>query len=253
MKGLAETHVSNWTAQAGVARPAQITMRCGHCGAVAVFTVERAAFSDGSPTWSGSADCPSCRAPSHFFAVCRPWAGLPEQPHLEALYVHPDPADERPPVPGLAHAPVELQQAYLEALETFNSRAPVSAVLNQCRQTVEAIAIAASPAEVVRRNTSLAGLLHDLPKSVNLGAPILDIATALRAAGNIGSHYQPGRKLPPEMREQMMDLLDAMLDYLFVIPRRVEAAREAVEQARAPTEVPEMAPEPQREKSGSGR
>ncbi|MHA0035365.1 DUF4145 domain-containing protein [Deinococcus sp. PESE-13] len=143
------------------------------------------------------------------------------------VYADPAPKHEREPVAGLEFvSSADLRFAYQDALDTFNSGAPAAAVLNQCRQALEAIAQSALPDD--KRGGPLAAQLRELPNAVDLGRPFLDMAEAVRHAGNMGSHFRAGRRIPQEFRVEMMDMLDQLVEYLCILPQQVSETRKRI-------------------------
>lgn len=217
--------VTSWAANNNFVTPSGVRMRCGHCKVHGLFLFKFVAQTSDLLSWCATSECPACSKTTRFFAIV-PLSSNVNNPET-ILYADPAPSFERLPINGVDLAPEELQTAYYDALETFNSSAPNSAVLNQCRQALEAIALAAVPNS---KSKSLANLLNELPANVDLGRPFLDIAAALRHAGNMGSHYKVGRRIPDELRGEMMDMLDQLLEYLFIIPKQVSETRQRISQ-----------------------
>lgn len=223
MKPIPNHLVTSWSESGGYVVPQAARVRCGHCKVQGIFTMKNVAKTQDLLTCSSTSNCPSCNKIVRFFSVVTPSNDVRKPDTV--VYVHPEPDFERLPINGSDVVPEDLQAAYLDALSTYNSSAPTSAVLNQCRQALEAIVIAAMPSSEYK---PLARLLNELPANVDLGQPILDIAAALRHAGNMGSHYKAGRKIPTELRDEMMDMLDQMLEYLFIIPTQVRDTRQRI-------------------------
>jgi hypothetical protein len=72
------------------------------------------------------------------------------------------------------------------------------------------------------RPLSLATLFERLATSRDLAQPIKNVGDVLREGGNLASHFEEGVEITPELATEVLDLLDSMMEYLFVIPRRVD-------------------------------
>ena len=69
----------------------------------------------------------------------------------------------------------------------------------------------------------LAQQIERLPECAELAKPIVTLAHSLRDGGNLGAHFDLERAPNEEVATLMVELLDDLLEYLFVLPRRIEA------------------------------
>jgi hypothetical protein len=61
-----------------------------------------------------------------------------------------------------------------------------------------------------------------LPEHIDLQEPIMKIADTIRRGRNIGAHFDAEKEPDQETTEMMLDLLDYLIEYLFVLPERIE-------------------------------
>ena len=81
----------------------------------------------------------------------------------------------------------------------------------------------------VGARSGLAELLQRLAETVDLAKPINDVSRVLKDGGNVASHFDAAKDVTHEMAAEMLDLLDALLDYLILTPQAVERLRERLE------------------------
>ncbi|THF84999.1 DUF4145 domain-containing protein [Deinococcus sp. KSM4-11] len=223
MQPIPNSSVMAWTANGAHVIPNGVRMRCGHCKDASVFTFDSIGTTKKFETWTATSKCASCGNLTRFFAV------VPESKDVNMpgtiIYAYPTPDSVRPPVKGIELIAEDLRAAYIDTLETFNSKAPNSAVLNQCRQMLEALVYTYNGGE---KSKGLYAAIKGLPDIIDLEKPFLDIADAIRHAGNVGPHYKAGRKIPNEIRSEMMDMLDQLLEFLYIIPHQVKDTRQII-------------------------
>lgn len=66
----------------------------------------------------------------------------------------------------------------------------------------------------------LANLLQQLAEEIDLAQPLRELADALREGRNIGAHFDEIDPTP-EMAEKMLDLLDVIVEYLYLLPSQI--------------------------------
>ncbi len=53
----------------------------------------------------------------------------------------------------------------------------------------------------------------------------MGIADVVRFVGNMGSHYGTDKAIKDALREVMMDMLDQLIEYIFIIPEQVDKTK----------------------------
>ena len=99
-------------------------------------------------------------------------------------------------------------------------------------------------------------LLNDLKEKVDLTKPLTSLADALREGGNLGAHFDDLEGEPDEAAaSQMLDFPDYLMDYLYVVPAKVESSRNMIgRQSEGATATPaDRAQDSNRGKSQSGQ
>jgi hypothetical protein len=174
--------------------------------------------------------CPGCREMVRFFIINA--GSAQEGDWTGELWMHPSPSARRAK-PVFDLLPPDLVGTYHDAIESYHSGIWRGAI-GQARVVLEGVVktllsdIEGSP---VDPRVSLAQLFDRLADKKDLATPIKDVSQVMRAGGNIASHFEAGREISTEMATEMLDLLDAFLDYLLLLPEQVERLRKRLEQA----------------------
>ena len=161
--------------------PSAVPLICPHCSERVIFSLNSQLGSpkNGTPTQS---ECPNC------LNIVRFWiTDEPDRDRRGWLFVHPDP-QVKEPIAGLDDVgiPKPLVDAYRESVAALNARLWPSAAVN-ARRTLEGLTklLMGNPSD--RR--PLAQLLRELPNTVNISAPILEVADLVKDGGNLGAHF----------------------------------------------------------------
>jgi len=209
----------------GISLPASVDWNCPHCGRIVNFKMNWSVSQNQFPLFCHSV-CSGCRKESTFIYV-----GFRESnksPKEGELFIHPEPKT-RKPLPGISdseHFNSGLKEAYDSAINVFNIREwTATAVL--CRRLLEGISLQILPAD--KKNLPLAKQLQELPNHINLQKPLMTLADALRKGGNIGAHFDL-EKIPDEnIAILMMDLLDYLIEYIYILPNRINELHQKIE------------------------
>lgn len=132
----------------------------------------------------------------------------------------------RQPVPGLADAGTiddALRRVYRSAISSFNAEQWVAAAVLS-RQALEAIAESLVPES--GREESLAGQLVAILDHHDFEQPILDLANTLRRSRGLEAHLDGSMETDVGLATTMLDLVDCLIEYLFVLPDRIRVLGE---------------------------
>lgn len=170
--------------------------------------------------------CPSCGGKVRFVY----FGSMKEPFDLEKgeLYSFPD-TSARMPLKGVSqndNLSDPLKRAYFSAINVYNT-GEWSATATLCRKVLEGITHTLVPNG--KANESLATRLQSLPGNVDFNKPVMTIADAIRKGGNLGAHFDLEREPDQEVTTLMIDLLDYLIEYLFVLPYRIELLHDKIE------------------------
>lgn len=209
-----------------VAYPSAWTVVCPHCqhkyGFQAPEKINRQVALFGQPM---SIVCPGCRKKARFLildpsdAKGEGWTG--------ELWMHPKPRYRQPlPVEGIFST--SLAADYRDALRSFEHGLWRPAA-QSARVVLEGVVRSLLGTNDLDSRATLHGRLKELSAHVDLAQPVNDVGDVLRDGGNLASHFEEGRSVSPQLAEEMLDLLDAFIEYLILLPQRVESLKQHLE------------------------
>lgn len=219
MKRIPRERIANADVFDGVEQASVVDTACPRCGRWVSL----------QPNWKyqgardglnyGFARCPACERRSAFILLTVDWHNG-EDGALSAHYIAPAPS-AREPIPGFSQIPgipSTLADAYTSSVNVFNFGEWPSATV-ACRRVLEGIAKTTLPSS--EQGKRLYQQIEELPKHVDFAKMFKDLAHQLRDGGNLGAHFDMTRTPTPEVAEMMLDLLDNLIEYLFVLPHRI--------------------------------
>ena len=210
--------IRQWQIESGVRSPLSISAVCPHCA-------EQVTFSLGS-RWSdaprravaATSRCPACIELVQFWAVRREQTPKDGDDNPAAVYMYP-PATNYYACPELASdIPEALQRAFVATVNAFNSHNYTATAV--CgRRTLEGIFKYRVPAD--KRSATLANLIDIVSSDAALAEPLTALSHAIRSGGNIGAHFDPDREPNEVIARQMVELIDYLISYLYVLPNKI--------------------------------
>jgi hypothetical protein len=118
---------------------------------------------------------------------------------------------------SLTNIPSVIQKEYEATLKVRNISSNACAVL--ARRTLEAI-FAHEKAE----GRTLADKVNNLIKSDRIPPLVADLANMGRQIGNLGAHFDKEEVTEADVAA-MLDFLETILEYLYVLPAKVDTVR----------------------------
>lgn len=203
--------------------PVAVKLDCAKCGDTVAMTPNGHWYRPIVGLYAATYSCPSCQADCKLlFTTGQSDSGWqPEMDSSLSLYQHPAPRYTKSINPDFLNeifVPKRIGKAYQEALVVLQTSHTASAV--HSRRTLEGIAkhfVPDSPRD------NLAKLLEQLPTKHDLGQPIMKIADALRAGGNLAAHFDSDEDVTAETAEAMLELLEDLIEFLFVLPHKIDS------------------------------
>jgi len=217
MYRLPESAVRQWKMENGRAVARALATVCPQCREMVTFT----------PAWDANRtqgmpfpmQCPSCEQQSTLIRLGE------EKRHTVRLFID---ADEpaRTPVAGIDDVPLDilperLRGAYQSALNVLAiGEAEATAVT--CRRVLEGITARILSDESAKRKTLALRIKALANEHEKLAAPLIELSEALRTSGNLGAHFDENGD-PPTIEDaaMMVDLLDYLFTYLYVVPQQI--------------------------------
>lgn len=206
--------------------PAAVSSVCGCCGELVSFTLEGHQSLGGTKVSGATGKCPSCDEDSAFIFLL----DTDSNGNLEwtDVFVTPIPEEvDRAPVKGHDQLPEPVQRAYKASLDCYNARV-WPAVAATARRVLEAVTKTELDEE--NRKKALFKQLEELTNNRDLLAPLKKLTHQIRQGGNIGAHFDEEKEPDQRTAAAMLDLLEYMLEYLYVLPSQIDDLEKRLEQ-----------------------
>ena len=217
MRQIPLSTVKKWQESNGKHLPSSISACCPKCDALAIFSLKSHTPSH-SVFWTASSQCPGC-GDNVLFLIVNPGAAK-ESPHtVEELLIYPSPSSWRQPIPLTDNVPEPLKRSFESTISSYNSKNYVATVVG-CRRTLEAIFKYRSKSN--NKKISLVNLIEEVKNSEDLAQPLNTISDLIREGGNLGAHFDEKLEPDQDMSRHMVELLEYLISYLYVLPSRIE-------------------------------
>ena len=213
--------VARWGQTAGYRVPNCVDTICPFCGRPMSFSLNEWRDARNVNSLYMASRCSACNKSANFLWTRCKKEGT-TQNDMSGFYMWPVPKLIRQPISGLdatSAFPEKLGRAYASAIRTFNVRECIGSTV-LCGRLLEGLLKELLPENSEHRN--IADGLKQLPKHVKLYEPLLKLADGIRKGRNIGAHFDPEKEPDQEITEMMLDLLDYLIEYLFILPDRVD-------------------------------
>lgn len=215
--------VAQWGTVNNTVVPTAIDLVCPKCRRRVTFSI---------PNWDAQtclgkpnpARCPAC---TEIVPVLRLGGKSQEQTRLYVDAENPT----REPLEGIDRIsddvmPPSLKRAYRSALNVLAS-GEAEATAAACRRVLEGVMKRVLPDNVT--TTNLARRIQALTaQHEQLTQPLVDLSDSLRESGNLGAHFSDEVETTIEDAGRMIELLDYLLTYLFVLPDQIHRFRTEV-------------------------
>jgi hypothetical protein len=212
------TQMHKWLKSGGQWYPRALGLRCGHCAERSRFVIDNPNNKFAVGGAPPAIPCPNCDKAVRLYAVAKPR----DQTARGWLFMDPHAVErERLDISGL-HWPEPLAMAYEECVAALDAGLWTAAA-GQARRTLEGVIKHLLGSNATGR--MLGALLRDLPNHVPLDQPIKDAADALREGGNLASHFDLTSRPDAAVAKAMVQLLDDLIEYLFLLPENVAEVR----------------------------
>lgn len=124
-----------------------------------------------------------------------------------------------------AEVPEPLKRSFASTVDAFNARNFVATSVC-CRRTLEGIIKYLLPED--KRKGNLIRLIDLAAASLDLAAPLKSLSHAIRDGGNLGAYFDEEREPTEELARQMVELLDYLIAYLYVLPGQIAGLEQSL-------------------------
>ena len=71
-------------------------------------------------------------------------------------------------------------------------------------------------------------LIEHAKSEIDLAAPLSALSHAIRDGGNLGAHFDMEKEPDERLARQMVELLEYLISYLYVLPKRIEQLEQSL-------------------------
>lgn len=226
MYKLQNSVIKKWGSWVTYKVPLSINTICPHCAEKGTFSAQPAAYKDAVVTLT--AICPTCDKNVYFVMVNHQQKNGEKEKNSE-LYIIPAPKIKEP-IDGFDEIPDKLKSAYEETLKTYNHRL-LSSTANNARRVLEGICKLTLNDHNTYKN--LHEMLQVLPDKIAPKETLEKLCLAIKNHGNLGSHFNldDNTKIEDEDAVLAIELLEYLLDYIYILPQRIQELKERVDKS----------------------
>jgi len=220
MHTLSLQDVVQWTTIENRWAPSSVAIHCPYCGRLAAITLGEYSLDKPRNTISAIGMCPACRKTARLWVLDPGFSTDPRNRTFLELCICPTPSNNLKPMSGVDKIPSEIGREYASAINVFNAGEWNAAAIC-CRRVLEAVVQNLLPKDCLKG--SLSEQLGSLQSNVDLTKPLTSLADALRKGGNLGAHFNLEREPDQATARQMLDFVEYLMGYLYVLPGDVES------------------------------
>jgi hypothetical protein len=231
--------VRSWVMYNNNRVPRTVSVVCPHCGEKGNFSPGDAQDDTRRLAVSATGACPACNGKVHFLTL-RAKQGSSFEP--VTVYMHPSssayfPAPELP-----SNVPEPLQRAFSSTIDSLNSKNYTATAVG-ARRTLEGIfQFLVKPDDTNRRRPTLSEMIQTVTNSIDLAKPLKSLAHGIRGGGNLGAHFDPTNEPSAALARQMVELLDYLISYLYVLPQQIERLEQSLGRSNTESATAEDGP-----------
>lgn len=203
--------------------PKSIQSECPQCRNITEFMIN-ANFQSSKNGLLTESSCPTCKKSTVFIIMTKD--GQDEQEHADT-YIYDIQASKHliNHLESLPNIPKDLIRAYRSAINVFETREN-SATAVMSKRVIESIL-----KHFLREKSKgqpLSQQLEILPNQVDLAKPIQSLSHLLATDGSLHRMLELESDMDYETTALLMDLLESLIEYLFVLPGKIEVTHNKI-------------------------
>lgn len=203
--------------------PKSIQSECPQCRNITEFLIN-ANFQSSKNGLLTESSCPTCKKSTVFIIMTKD--GQDEQEHADT-YIYDIQASKHliNHLESLPNIPKDLIRAYRSAINVFETREN-SATAVMSKRVIESIL-----KHFLREKSKgqpLSQQLEILPNQVDLAKPIQSLSHLLATDGPLHRMLELENEMDYETTALLMDLLESLIEYLFVLPGKIEVTHNKI-------------------------
>ncbi|MEI4831565.1 hypothetical protein WAX78_19235 [Bacillus sp. FJAT-53711] len=207
--------------------PKNVRSQCPQCGKSSEFTLKTNFYQVTKRGLFAEGLCFECQKPSEFVIMLNDY---PDRINKEVdVYIY-SPSDLRDPLDQLErnkHIPIDLVRAYRSTLNVSQSKDhSATAVLS--KQVLESVLKHFLGEK--SNGQSLSQQFEQLPKYIDLTKPIQDVGNLVHPESPFYGMLELKQEIDDEAVALLTELLEVLIEYLFVLPEKIESVHDKIEQ-----------------------
>lgn len=206
--------------------PASVQCECPKCSKTSLFTIKANYNHTSKSSILSQGVCSACKKESVFIMILNQEDQFSEE---TALYIY-DPNSVKELLTHLEKIkdiPSDLTRAYRSALNVSQSKDTVATAV-MSKRVLESILKNFLGEEIKGQN--LSKQFEQLPKHVDLARPLQSLSQLVQPGSAFYQMLDLEKDIDQEMASLLMDLLESLIEYLFVLPNRIETLQAKLEQ-----------------------
>ena len=232
---LTNSKISSWLTKGKIPLPKSIDVICPHCSKSVTYSTE-GWHAAPERCFITSMRCPRCKESSLFVLIGQPTSY--KLTNNESLWMLPAPSQKQAleGVDAIRELNEPLLRNYYSMVNVYNSGEwTATAVLS--RRLLEGITLYILGED--SKKDTLAKRLSNLPSARDFSKPIISLSDAIRKGGNLGAHFDLEKEPDQKVATLMVDLIEDLIEYLFVLPARIDELHSRIETLGEDLENPE--------------
>jgi hypothetical protein len=203
--------------------PKSIQSECPQCRNITEFMIN-ANFQSSKNGLLTESSCPTCKKSTVFIIMTKD--GQEEHEHADT-YIYDIQASKHliNHLESLPNIPKDLIRAYRSAINVFESREN-SATAVMSKRVIESIL--KHFLKEKSKGQPLSQQLEILPNQVDLAKPIQSLSHLLATDGSLHRMLELETEMDYETTALLMDLLESLIEYLFVLPGKIEVTHNKI-------------------------
>jgi hypothetical protein len=205
--------------------PSSLDINCPNCGSIVNFRLDKWSYNRRVRSGFSRNRCPRCDENARFFYVDP--VKESGSNNVSELYISPKPQNTVKPYFEENELKIDdsIKRAYKSALKAYEVGLWEASAVS-CGKVLEGMMHDILEEKHLKK--PLYEQLKILPEKRDLKQPIITLANTIRKGRNLGAHFDLEIETDREVAKQMLDLLNYLLEYLFVLPQRIEDLEERV-------------------------
>jgi hypothetical protein len=203
--------------------PKEVKSKCPECSKIARFTLKADCHANKIGMFS-KGNCPECKTAASF-VIMMPHLIEPAHDQVKVyIYDHKMPFAQ---VENDANIPGDLIRVYRSALNAHQLQDP-SATAVLTKRVLESVTKGFLGEKA--KGQTLSTQVESLPKHLDLTRPLVTLSQLIQPESQFHQILELDRDLDDDMARLMLELLDGIIEYLYILPSKIEMTHDRIQQ-----------------------